>query len=99
MTGITRAHNGYRNNVGSPPLVCDPGIAIEAQAWADYLYSNQLFQHNPDFASFSDGENIASTWETSAADAVAIWAAEIIYTENHYCPRYSEIGFFSGLNP
>ena len=44
--GILSAHQVYRVEVGSPPLVYSDSIAAGAQDWADYLAANALFKHS-----------------------------------------------------
>ena len=97
LTGITRAHNSYRANVGHQPLAWDSAIAVEAQAWADQLAISGTLQQNPNFGTFSSAENIAAG-VYSATVVVDLWAAEIIYTTNGiYCPDYMKCGHYANI--
>jgi cysteine-rich repeat protein len=80
LKGITRAHNNLRHFAGSQPLEWDQNIADQAQAWADSLYANGQFFHNPNFSDFSNGENLAM-WVRTAAECVDLWASEIVETD------------------
>jgi glioma pathogenesis-related protein 2 len=56
ITEITDYINNYRSKHNSPPLVWDTTIASFSQDWANYLLSNNLFQHS---GSLIYGENLA----------------------------------------
>ena len=92
---ITNAHNVYRNNCGSAPLEWDETLAQYAQNWATYLDSNNLFMHNPDFSSFSQGENIAMGY--TATGAVEAWGAEIEHTINCVCYDFYLCGHYANI--
>jgi cysteine-rich repeat protein len=81
LAGITRAHNAYRTELNLAPYTWDPAIALQSQAWADTLAArgctSSNLGHNPSFASFSRGENLAFALSSStAAMVVGLWGAE-----------------------
>jgi len=75
MTGMTEAHNFWRFRVGIPPLSWSASVASSAQAWADHLTHDCLFEHSGS----SNGENLYATSETAVVEAeesVLAWASE-----------------------
>lgn len=56
ITEITNYINNYRSKHNSPPLAWDTTIASFSQDWANYLLSNNVFQHS---GSLLYGENLA----------------------------------------
>lgn len=104
LQGITRAHNVYRQAVSESDLVWDPSTASQAQAWADYLEGNGcLFTHNPDFYTFSIGENMALVPAGYTVDEVVnLWGAEgaLVDPETGQCTDFSTCGHYQNIvNP
>jgi hypothetical protein len=98
LMGITAAHNNYRIEVGLPPYVWDSAIAIQAQSWADFLYTNKSCSilHNPDFSPLAMAENVAYAQGYTPAQVVALWAAEKTLVEQgctqlNICGHYLQI--------
>lgn len=58
--GLAR-HNALRAKHGSPNLVLDASITSVAQAYADYLATNNVFQHSTDAINGKYGENLYYT--------------------------------------
>lgn len=89
-------HNQYRNSHHAQPLNYDPAITQAAQAYADYLARNGLFQHGmlTDAKGRHMGQNLFAVWNTVRNDsdiikmAVRNWYKESgLYNYNN--PRFS----------
>ena len=72
-TVILEAHNKYRTQVGSPPLVWSSTLAAGAQSWADHLAATNKFYHSGVY-----GENLAAGY-TTWTKAVDGWGSEKTY--------------------
>jgi uncharacterized protein YkwD len=72
---MVAAHNGYRKQVGSPPLAWSSHLAAAAQDWADYLVRTGLYKNPPDL---QVGENLFEVVgpPANAQQVVDAWAAE-----------------------
>jgi cysteine-rich repeat protein len=88
LQGVTRAHNEYRRALTPPPvdLSWDPTIASMAQAWADIIevgdesHAACSMWHNPNFGTYSSGENIAgSGGSATPVQMVSFWGSEVIH--------------------
>lgn len=69
------AHNYYRQQVGTPPLVWSSRLANVAQNWANYLIQSGRYAHRPD-PQF--GENLFEAVGPAANEkqVVDAWAGE-----------------------
>ena len=69
------AHNKVRAQVGVPPLTWSDSLAALARQWAESLLKSGKFSHRP---KNKFGENLfeARGSHASAAEVVALWAAE-----------------------
>ena len=79
MEGITAAHNDVRTPLGLDPLEWSPEIAEVAQAWADNLAADCLFDHS---MGGPYGENLASFGSTVPPNSTSLaavdgWSAEV----------------------
>jgi|tagenome__1003787_1003787.scaffolds.fasta_scaffold20963234_3 pathogenesis-related protein 1 len=74
-SAMLAAHNYYRKQVGTPPLVWSGPLASAAQSWADYLVRTGLYKHPPDL---QFGENLFEAVGPPAdvPQVVNAWAAE-----------------------
>ena len=52
-------HNTYRAAHGAKPLEYDSDLADYAQAYAEHLSLNNLWQHDPNLDTLEQGENLA----------------------------------------
>jgi hypothetical protein len=60
-TEILTRHNAARAAVGVEPLVWSAELASDAQAWADHLAANDLFEHDASIRG-QQGENLAASF-------------------------------------
>jgi pathogenesis-related protein 1 len=69
------AHNFYRKQVGTPPLVWSTRLASLAQNWANYLIQTGLYKHP---SNLQHGENLFEVVGPSAdvRQVVDAWASE-----------------------
>jgi uncharacterized protein YkwD len=69
------AHNFYRKQVGSPPLVWSTRLATLAQNWANYLIQTGLYKHP---SNLQYGENLFEVVGPRAdvRQVVDAWASE-----------------------
>jgi hypothetical protein len=72
---ILAAHNKYRSEVGSPPLVWSDSLASSAQTWANYLAENFKEEYSGPGENIWVGEEFDYCW-TKTVDS---WAAEKNY--------------------
>lgn len=75
-----KAHNAYRKKHGVEPLTINPDLCFYSQEWADYLASNNVFDHsNCEWNGNVVGENIAmcSGQEMTGKFITDMWYNEI----------------------
>ena len=68
-----QAHNDKRALHGAAPLVWNSTLAQHAQEWAEYLRSNNSFEHAQNI---NEGENLywrAGQVQATCGDAVESW--------------------------
>ena len=53
-----KVHNDAREEVGSPPLVWSEKLKKDAQKYADYLSTKDLFEHSNNLEKLNQGENL-----------------------------------------
>jgi hypothetical protein len=89
-SALLAAHNRARKDAGSPPLRWNDALARDAQAWAQHLSANGLFDHADQTA---QGENL---WigppGSTADDMVGVWIAEKRYFRPRKFPAISKTG-------
>ena len=89
-TDMVNAHNQWRQQVGSPPLVWSNELAKVAQDWANQLVSKGRMEHRPNS---QYGENIYWGQGTvSAKDVVDLWGSEVKDFRNGVFPDVSTTG-------
>ncbi|MDJ1181881.1 CAP family protein [Roseofilum casamattae] len=90
-TAMVNAHNQWRQQVGSPPLVWSNELAQVAQDWANQLVKKGRMEHRPNS---QYGENIY--WgrgrRASAKDVVDAWGSEVKDFRNGVFPDVSRTG-------
>jgi uncharacterized protein YkwD len=77
-------HNTYRTTHHSPNMTINSSVNTTSQSWADYLATNQLFQHSTSTQRNGAGENLYVYYTTAssvAADILATKAVESWYNE------------------
>jgi glioma pathogenesis-related protein 2 len=87
--------NYFRRIHHSPPLVYDQNITNIAQKYANYLSSNNLFQHGMLYDNNGNrlGQNLMAVWNTKLNNSEIIkMAVRNWYQENIYY-NYSNPGF------
>jgi pathogenesis-related protein 1 len=74
-SAMLAAHNFYRRQVGTPPLVWSAGLASIAQEWANHLVQSGAYGHRPEG---QYGENLFEVVGPPADErqVVNAWAAE-----------------------
>jgi len=75
-----RAHNRYRKDHGSPPMVWNDDLAKNAQEWAEEIAVKGLLVHH---TQREEGENIAAAGQ-KAGFFTGRKAAELWYSENEF---------------
>lgn len=58
-SAVLAVHNRERAEVGVPPLSWNPGLAADAQRWADHLAATGTFEHAGSDENPTSGENLA----------------------------------------
>ncbi len=76
---MVAAHNKWRAEVGSPPVVWDPQLAESAQEWADILLGLDVMKHSSHEERDNKGENLfwSSDPYTTPTQVVDSWGSEI----------------------
>lgn len=87
---ILAAHNGYRAQVGVPPLQWSGSLAANAQDWANYLATIGTLQEPDTDAGVNLAE--ATAGALSVTQLVGIWGNEQQYFVNGTFPDVSTTG-------
>jgi hypothetical protein len=90
VQAILAAHNGYRSQVGVPPLQWSGSLAANAQDWANYLAAVGTLQE-PD-TNFGVNLVEGSAGDFSVTQLVGIWGNEQQYFEDNPFPGISTTG-------
>jgi hypothetical protein len=85
---ILAAHNGYRAQVGVPPLQWSDSLAASAQNWANHLAATGTLVHS------GSGENLAdgTAGDFSVTQLIDMWGGEQQYFKDGVFPAVSSTG-------
>lgn len=91
---VLTAHNAERAALGLPALRWNPGLAADAQSWANHLAATGRFEHAPDTKAEPQGENLwAGTRGYFSPEAmVNAWIREKRYFRPGRFPNNSTTG-------
>lgn len=92
-TAAVAKHNSYRSTHRSPRMTISDSLNNTAQAWAEYLAANTLFQHSSPTQRNNAGENLYVSYTT--ATSVDITALANAAVKNWY----DEISAYNYANP
>ena len=91
---LLAAHNGTRVEAGMPPLVWDPGLAVDAARYGPHLAQLGKLVHAPDAERRGAGETLwmGTTGVFTLENMVADWASEERYFRPGTFPDVSSTG-------
>lgn len=102
---ILQIHNAERARVGSAPLIWDPALAFQAQAYAWKIAPLGRLVHSSKAERGRTGENLAMAFSgsTSVAALVRLWANERnryrrgVFPNNSVTGNWADVGHYTAM--